>query len=370
MRSKPELDGDFQAKFDLSLYHDRLLDWYDQHGRELPWRSFQPKRPNSYHVLLSEFMLQQTQVMTVIDYFHRFTIKWPDLTALYHAPFEGVMAEWAGLGYYARARNLLKAVALIHDQHQGNIPSEFEVLKTLPGIGDYTAAAIAAIAFDKPVAVLDGNIERILMRLSASTQILETVKSALRVFAQHLTPSHRSGDYAQALMDLGATICKPKQPQCSLCPIAAFCGAYQQGIAEQLPFRKPKRVRKTRFGTAFLYVKHQQDGLYLYLEPRPETGLLGGTLGLPTTEWLEYQPNHTKTNHKDGTEAGSIRHIFTHFTLELALSIMKGKPPAASVGQYYAVNALDQLALSSLMRKAIKEGISHLSDPLKSSATR
>ncbi|WP_372605138.1 A/G-specific adenine glycosylase, partial [Actibacterium sp.] len=264
-----------------------LLDWYDRHARDLPWRVGPAARkagvrPDPYAVWLSEVMLQQTTVAAVRDYFHRFTHRWPDVGALAAAEDADVMGEWAGLGYYARARNLLKCARAVVADHGGRFPDSRAGLLTLPGIGPYTAAAIAAIAFDEPATVVDGNVERVMARLYAVQTPLPKAKRELTALAESLTPLTRPGCHAQAVMDLGATICTPKSPACGICPLRAPCVAHATGISADLPRKTPKQAKPTRFGIA--YIARRADGAWL-LERRPDRGLLGGMLGWSGSDW-------------------------------------------------------------------------------------
>ncbi|CAN0581915.1 unnamed protein product [Ectocarpus sp. 12 AP-2014] len=261
-------------------------------------------------------MLQQTTVAAVGPYFQRFTALWPTVRDLAAADDARVMAEWAGLGYYARARNLLKCARAIVSDHTGTFPDDYATLLTLPGIGPYTASAIASIAFDRAETVVDGNVERVMARMHAVSEPLPTSKPALTALAQALTPQKRPGDYAQAVMDLGATICTPRNPACGICPWMEACQARAQGIAADLPAKLPKKPKPTRYGIA--YIARRDDGAWL-LETRPEKGLLGGMLGWPGTEWSEASPDHKPPIQADWTEIGEVRHTFTHFHLILAI---------------------------------------------------
>ena len=298
-----------------------LLSWYDAHAREMPWRVAPQDRkngqiPDPYRIWLSEIMLQQTTVAAVKKYFLRFTQLWPTIGDLAAAQDAAVMAEWAGLGYYARARNLLKCARVIATEYAGRFPNDQAALRALPGIGPYTAAAIGAIAFDRPETVVDGNVERVMARLFDIHTPLPTAKPELTEKADHLTPRERPGDYAQAVMDLGATICTPKKPACSLCPWRGPCRAFLAGTMAQLPKKIPKKPKPTRFGIA--YVACREDGAYL-LERRPERGLLGGMLGWPGSDWNDAPvpaPPITATWQK---MPGEVRHTFTHFHLHLTV---------------------------------------------------
>ena len=298
-----------------------ILAWYDRHHREMPWRVAPAARaagvrPDPYHIWLSEVMLQQTTVAAVGRYFIAFTTRWPTIKALAAAPLDDVLAAWAGLGYYARARNLHRCAVAVAANPGGCFPDTEATLIALPGIGPYTAAAIAAIAFDRPATVLDGNVERVMARLRAETDPLPGVTERLRAHASVLTPLARPGDYAQAVMDLGATICTPRRPACGLCPWQGACRGRAAGIAETLPARMPKQVRPVRHGTAFLALDGQGGVL---TERRPERGLLGGMLALPTTGWEDSPPDPLPPFAADWRLAGEVRHTFTHFHLRLTV---------------------------------------------------
>ena len=290
---------------------------------KLPWR-VGPKdrargvRPDPYRVWLSEVMLQQTTVAAVKPYFDAFVVKWPTVTALAAAPREEILKAWAGLGYYARARNLKACAEVVAAKYGGVFPDTIDGLRALPGIGDYTAAAIAAIAFDVPAAVVDANIERVIARLFAIDTPLPAAKTAIREKQAHLTPARRPGDYAQAMMDLGSAICTPKKPACSLCPLAAPCVARAEGRQEDYPVRAEKAERPTRRGAAFVAVR--ADGSVL-LRARPDSGLLGGMTEPPGTPWEERAtPSAAGAPFPaDWRDAGTVVHVFTHFRLELTV---------------------------------------------------
>ncbi|MEO1776593.1 MAG: A/G-specific adenine glycosylase [Pseudomonadota bacterium] len=303
----------------------RLLAWYDRHARRMPWRVGPAEkqagvRPDPYRVWLSEVMLQQTTVATVTPRFEAFVTRWPRVQALAAAPREEVLAEWAGLGYYARARNLHACALAVAERHSGRFPETEEELRTLPGIGAYTAAAVAAIAFDRPSVVVDGNVERVMARLFAETDPMPGVKSRLAARAATLTPSARRGDYAQAVMDLGATICTPRRPACALCPWRPDCAAHAAGIAEGLPAKAPKKVKPTRHGTVFVVF---DPGGRVGTVTRPEKGLLAGMRALPTTDWAEQAPPARPPVGVEGVwqEAGAVTHTFTHFHLTLTVIV-------------------------------------------------
>ncbi|MFZ3235523.1 MAG: A/G-specific adenine glycosylase, partial [Stellaceae bacterium] len=257
-----------------------LLVWYDRHRRDLPWRAPPGRLSDPYRVWLSEIMLQQTVVATVRPYFERFVMRWPDVAALAAASLDDILQEWQGLGYYARARNLHACARVVAGRHGSVFPPEPAALRALPGVGGYTAAAIAAIAFDQPVAAVDGNVERVVARLYAVAEPIATARPRLNALAAALVPDRRAGDFAQAMMDLGATICTPQRPRCVLCPWRRACAAAARGVAEDLPARAAKQPRPQRYGVAFWLTR--PDGAVL-LRRRPEKGLLGGMIEIPST---------------------------------------------------------------------------------------
>jgi A/G-specific adenine glycosylase len=326
-----------------------ILAWYGRHARALPWRAPPGSRaqPDPYHVWLSEVMLQQTTVAAVRAYFRAFTTRWPTVEALAAAPVDEVLAAWAGLGYYARARNLHRCAVTVAAAG-GGFPETEAGLRALPGIGPYTAAAIAAIAFGQRAAVLDGNVERVMARLHAETDPLPGVKERLRAHAARLTPGDRPGDYAQAVMDLGATICTPRKPACGICPWRGPCKARARGIAEALPAKAPKPVRPVRLGTAYFAV----DGAGRVLaERRPPRGLLGGMLALPSTGWTEAAPDPAPPFAADWRDAGEVRHTFTHFHLRLRVLWTRaaGLPGTIDAGEAMA-------AMPTVFAKAARLG--------------
>ncbi|PWE32630.1 A/G-specific adenine glycosylase [Maritimibacter sp. 55A14] len=308
-----------------------LLDWYDRHARDLPWRvpPGAAVRPDPYRVWLSEVMLQQTTVAAVRGYFGRFTARWPDVAALAAAGDDAVMAEWAGLGYYARARNLLKCARAVARDHAGRFPDTREALLALPGIGPYTASAIAAIAFDRPETVVDGNVERVIARLHAVEDPLPGAKKALAAHAAALTPQNRPGDYAQAVMDLGATICTPKSPACGICPWREPCAARAAGRTADLPHRAAKAPKPVRLGHA--YVARRADGAWL-LERRPDRGLLGGMLGWPGSHWSAAPEPAPPVAADWQVQPEEVRHTFTHFHLRLRVHTARLPDAAAPEG--------------------------------------
>ncbi|MEM6578429.1 MAG: A/G-specific adenine glycosylase [Pseudomonadota bacterium] len=332
----------------------RLLDWYDDHARDLPWRVSPERRatgvsPDPYAVWLSEIMLQQTTVASVKSYFDRFLYLWPTVHDLARADDAQVMGEWAGLGYYARARNLLKCAREVVERHQGIFPATEKELQTLPGIGPYTAAAIAAIAYDIPSVVVDGNVERVITRLRDIRTPLPAAKPMIKEAAERLTPQERPGDYAQALMDLGATICSPKSPACGICPWMDPCEARRGGVQSELPAKLPKKPKPTRYG--FAYVAQRVDGAWL-LERRPDKGLLGGMLGWPCSDWND-APTPQYPLDADWTQLDAqARHTFTHFHLVLTVFIAH-VPLATSprTGDFLSQKEFRPGQLPTLMRK-------------------
>ena len=331
-----------------------ILEWYDRHARDLPWRvgpgaRAAGVRPDPYRVWLSEVMLQQTTVAAVRDYFVRFTMLWPTVEALAAAEDAEVMAAWAGLGYYARARNLLKCARVVAADHGGQFPDTEAVLLTLPGIGPYTAAAIAAIAFDRPATVMDGNVERVMARLFAVETPLPAAKPALKSRAGALTPEIRPGDHAQAVMDLGATICTPRTPACGICPWRAPCAARAAGVQGDLPRKAAKKPRPVRHGIA--YVARRADGALL-LERRPDKGLLGGMLGWPGSEWND-APEPAPPLDADWQELPEeARHVFTHFELRLKVCVADVPEGRTAVrGEFHPAAAFRPSDLPTVMRK-------------------
>ncbi|MBS9718034.1 A/G-specific adenine glycosylase [Pseudohalocynthiibacter aestuariivivens] len=338
-----------------SQLRQEILDWYDRFAREMPWRIAPADRkagqvPDPYRIWLSEVMLQQTTVAAVRDYFHRFTTRWPNVRSLAAAEDGDVMGEWAGLGYYARARNLLKCARAVVEQHGGTFPDTYDALLTLPGIGPYTAAAIASIAFDLPETVVDGNVERVMARLHAIETPLPAAKPELTKLAQALTPETRPGDYAQAVMDLGATICTPKSPACGICPWSTDCVARAKGIQAELPKKTPKNPKPIRYGVAFLAKRY--DGAWL-LERRPDKGLLGGMLGWPGSDWGDVATEAPPIAANWQTVPAEVRHTFTHFHLRLALRYADVSQDCRPIsGNFLPLDKFRPSDLPTVMRKA------------------
>lgn len=308
--------------FDSNGFSSALLGWYDLNARDLPWRAKSGQKADIYHVWLSEIMLQQTTVGAVISYFLKFIKKWPRLQDLAAAPEDEILAAWAGLGYYSRARNLIRCAKIVSENHEGVFPSDLSALKELPGIGDYTAAAILAIGFSLPAIVVDGNVERIAARIFNVHTPLPEAKKALNVKAEEFYAHHfgRPGDLAQALMDLGATVCIPKSPRCGICPVKCHCQAFAKGQAAILPLRLKKAKVPERLGTAF-WVRNKKGEVLII--KRPEKGLLGGMWALPSTDWVgksaygSIQPPGFIRPKPEPSKKPYISHIFTHFSLKL-----------------------------------------------------
>jgi A/G-specific adenine glycosylase len=343
----------FGAMLDPDEFPAALLGWYDRHARIMPWRVAPADRalgirPDPYRVWLSEVMLQQTTVAAVRAYFLRFTASWPDVRSLAAAADADVMAAWAGLGYYARARNLLKCARVVVSDHAGIFPDTRDGLRQLPGIGPYTAAAIAAIAYDEPVTVVDGNVERVMARLFAIEVPMPAAKGALAGLATGLTPANRPGDYAQAVMDLGATICTPRNPACAICPVMAFCKARSLGLQTELPRKMAKTAKPVRQGTMWI-AQRGADGAWL-METRPERGLLGGMAGWPGSDWDG--GGGAAPMEADWQDAGEVRHTFTHFhlMLQVRVAVVPDLPPER--GAFVAGPAFRPADLPTLMRKA------------------
>ena len=344
-----------------------LLQWYAAERRDLPWRYGPRKKADPYRVWLSEIMLQQTTVKAVVPYFERFVARWPTVAALAAAPLEEVLQLWAGLGYYSRARNLKACADAVVRDFGGVFPGTEKELRELPGIGPYTAAAIAAIAFGEKATPVDGNVERVVARLFAVRQPLPAAKAEIRRLAATLTPARRAGDFAQAMMDLGAEICTPKNPSCLVCPLQQDCAANARGLAEVLPIKAKKLARPSRYGIAFLV--QREDGAVL-LRQRPEAGLLGGMLEVPSTPWLDALPAKKEALRSAPVTtswlpvAGTVVHVFTHFRLEL--SVYRALVPVDASFTLWAEQErcrwvarrdLHAQALPSLMKKVIAHGL-------------
>jgi len=345
---------------------ETLLAWYDVHRRVLPWRAKAGERADPYRVWLSEIMLQQTTVQAVARYYGEFLRRWPDVKALAAAPLNDVLAAWAGLGYYARARNLHKATKFVVDEFGGAFPASVEQLKKLPGVGAYTAGAIAAIAFDIPALAMDANAERVLARYFAVEKPLPKAKERLRELGQQLVPRERAGDFAQALMDLGALICTPNKPVCLNCPWLDDCEARKRGIQDQLPVKADKPFRPLKRGAAFVA---RDETSAVLLVRRPESGLLGGMLQPPLGPWTDRFPSTDEAlqqapfpaNWKKRT--GIVRHTFTHFELEIETFAADLSRRPSSEGLWIQPEALRHAALPTVMRKILMHALADGAPP-------
>ncbi|HEX8387599.1 MAG TPA: A/G-specific adenine glycosylase [Sphingomonas sp.] len=321
------------------------MEWYDAHRRDLPWRSPPGETPDPYRVWVSEVMLQQTTVATVRPRFADWMERFPTVDALADAPEAEVMGAWAGLGYYARARNLHAAAKLLA---RNGFPRTEEGLRALPGFGAYTAAAVAVIAWGERAVVVDANVERVVARLFAIGTPLPAARPATRDAADRITPDARAGDFAQAMMDLGATICTPKRPRCLLCPVRNDCAAYATGEPDAYPVKKPKPDRPLRHGTVF-WLEH--DGRVL-LHRRPPKGLLGGMRALPTGPWTDEAPGleGAPTTADWRLLPDPVEHGFTHFRLRLALAAGRGTGEEA--GEWWPIDELERAGLPTVFRRA------------------
>lgn len=346
------------------LLRRALLDWYDRQGRTLPWRIRPEDRENGvvadpYAVWLSEIMLQQTTVPHATPYWQTFLKRWPTVFDLAAAPRDDVLAAWAGLGYYARARNLHKCAEVVAAELKGVFPSDLEGLRALPGIGEYTSNAIRAVAFDKPASVVDGNVERVISRMFALETPLPKSKPQIKALAAELADSHRPGDYAQALMDLGATVCAPRSPDCTRCPWRSDCAAQHAGTQTRYPLKEKKKPKPVRRGVCFHVLC---DGA-IWLRRRPEAGLLGAMMEVPGTDWSEAGPDEAEVISETPFEAkwsdaGKVRHVFTHF--ELQLTVMTAHAPddwQPDEGVLHPLFELEEAGLPSVMMKAAKLGL-------------
>jgi A/G-specific adenine glycosylase len=342
----------------LSEIAPLLLDWYDANARSLPWRAPPgAPAPDPYRVWLSEVMLQQTQVATVRPYFEKFVARWPDFTSLAAAEDAELMAAWAGLGYYARARNLLACARAVANLHGGVLPDTEAGLRTLPGLGAYTAAAIAAIAFGRRAVVVDANVERVVARLFALPQPLPAGRPAIRIATDSITPDLRAGDFAQAMMDLGSGICTPRAPRCLLCPVRAQCDGFATGEPEAFPRKVPKREKPHRHGTLF-WLEH--DGRVLLVR-RPGKGLLGGMRALPTGPWADTPPGFAEAPvEAEWRVMGGVAHGFTHFRLSCAVAAAT-LPAQMAVpdGEWWPIDSLDEAGMPTVFVRAqrLMEGL-------------
>jgi A/G-specific adenine glycosylase len=340
-----------------------LLAWYDRHRRRLPWRALPGVRPDPYRVWLSEIMLQQTTVKAVGPYFEKFTARWPDVASLGRASLDDVLRLWAGLGYYSRARNLHACAVAVMREHGGVFPDSEEGLLMLPGVGPYTAAAIAAIAFDRRTMPVDGNIERAVSRLFAVEEALPQAKPLIRELAATLLGESRAGDSAQALMDLGATICTPKKPACALCPLMEDCAARLQGTQESFPRKAAKKTGALRRGAAFVVRRGEE----LLVRTRPEKGLLGGMTEVPGSDWIAEHDDKTARDQAPALKGvtrwhrktGVVSHVFTHFPLELVVYTAKvpSRTRAPAGMRWVPIATLADEAFPNVMRKVIAHGL-------------
>jgi A/G-specific adenine glycosylase len=341
---------------------DILLGWYDTHARDLPWRlppgSALPDDPDwPYRVWLSEVMLQQTTVAAVKPYFVRFTATWPSVFDLAAADDDAVMAAWAGLGYYSRARNLVKCARVV--AARGGFPTTEAELRALPGLGDYTAAAIAAIAFGERAVVVDANVERVVARLFAITDPLPGARKAIRAATAAITPAIRAGDFAQGLMDLGSSICTSKAPRCMLCPLREMCKAHAGGAPEALPVKPPKTPKPERRGTAF-WITREMPGEppAVWLTVRPAQGMLGGMRALPDDGWsAQGDGTGAVPIAGDWREVGAVRHTFTHAHLTLTVMALACTTPPPGEGEWWPVERLDDAGLPTLFAKATERAL-------------
>lgn len=358
-----------QSKHVLKL-RKTLLAHYDVRGRALPWRIRPKDRADGavadpYKIWLSEIMCQQTTVTAVTPYWHKFLAKWPSVNDLANAPRDEVLAAWAGLGYYARARNLHKCAGVVANELGCEFPNSEQHLLTLPGIGPYSAAAIASICFGAPTNVVDGNVERVISRLYMVENPLPKGRAELREHAGEIASpnrrrSHRNGDYGQALMDLGSQICKPKNPKCEECPWSFACLATKAGVPENYPKKIKKQKPPNRYGAVFYLEREREGTREILLQQRPDKGLLGGMMQLPTTDWTDTQHplDHLLTQapypHNWQLCDKPVKHIFTHFTLHLKVFMAQTRGDVDGI--WANLDALDDYALPSLMRKAIEVG--------------
>ncbi|MDB5508379.1 MAG: A/G-specific adenine glycosylase [Hyphomicrobiales bacterium] len=339
-----------------------LLAWYDRHRRRLPWRSDPGAAADPYAVWLSEIMLQQTTVQAVKPFYLGFLSRWPRVEDLAAASTDDVMRAWAGLGYYSRARNLHACARTVAAEHDGRFPDTEESLRKLPGIGPYTAAAIAAIAFGRRAVVVDGNVERVATRLFSIAEPMPKAKPLVHAATDRLTPEERAGDFAQAMMDLGATICTPRKPACALCPLNAGCSAFRNGNPETFPVKAPKAERPARAGAAF-YLR-RRDGSVL-VRTRPPRGLLGGMTEIPGSEWTpDFDASAALGSAPVPADwrrlPGTVEHVFTHFALRLTVWAGELDGEGAPEGyRFVADRDLDAEALPTVMRKVVAHARSH-----------
>lgn len=333
---------------------ENLLSWYDLHRRSLPWRAAPGDAPpDPYRVWLSEVMLQQTTVAAVKPYFQHFTERWPVVTDLAAADETDVMSAWAGLGYYARARNLIACARVVARDHGGCFPNSEAALRTLPGIGEYSAAAIAAIAFGARAVVIDANVERVASRLFAFDSTLPQARLGMRALVDRITPDERAGDFAQAMMDLGSSVCSVRAPQCLICPLITQCAAREDGNPEAFPVKAPKRAKPQRRGTAFWIERGEE----VWLVRRPSRGLLGGMRALPSGPWVEADPGLADAPVRaDWQDAGSVAHVFTHFALDLRV-VTATLTAEIENGEWWPIDQIEEAGLPTLFARAAARAI-------------
>ena len=344
---------------DVPALRRTLLSWYEAHARALPWR-VGPKlraageRGDPYRVWLSEVMLQQTTVPHATPYFHAFAARWPTVKALAAADDGEVMAAWAGLGYYARARNLLACARSVAEEHDGCFPDTEAELRALPGLGPYTAAAVAAIAFDRPATVVDGNVERVVARLFDVQTLLPEARAELRRLAGEIASPVAPGDWAQATMDLGATVCRPRAPLCWCCPVASFCQGRAAGDPGRLPLKRAKPDRPRRQGRVYVALRSGDVALVR----RPVKGLLGGMLGLPTSAWSVAAPACEPPAEADWRDVGEVEHVFTHFAL--TLTVLRAEIAGDVPDAVWTPQSEAGARLPTVFRKALEAGLGRL----------
>ena len=342
---------------DVRRLRRQILRWYDRHRRDLPWRAQPDGLSEPYHVWLSEIMLQQTTVATVKSYFARFLERWPTIEQLAEAGLDDVLHAWQGLGYYARARNLHRCARAIVDHHGGEFPDTEHELLALPGIGDYTAAAVAAIAFGRKTTPVDGNIIRVIARLFAVSDPIPGSKSVIKELTSPLVPAKRAGDFAQALMDLGATVCTPRNPTCVLCPWMRDCRSFAEGAPERYPVKLKKKARPTRHGVAYWITR--DDGA-VFLRRREEKGLLGGMMEVPSSDWREAvwprmeAQSHAPFKSEWTLKPGVIEHTFTHFHLVLTVMTTHIKKDHGLNGTWCHPDHFGEFALPTVMKKIVR----------------
>lgn len=332
-----------------------LLRWYDQSGRTLPWR-IRPEdrnsglKPDPYAIWLSEIMLQQTTVPHGTPYWFKFLELYPTVHDLAAAPLDEVLTHWVGLGYYARARNLHKCAKIVSEEMDGQFPQTKAALLKLPGIGDYTASTLAAICFDEPTSIVDGNVERVIARLHRVDTPLPKGKKEIKALARVLADPDRPGDYGQALMDLGATVCTPRSPNCDICVWWGLCEARKVGDMEAFPKKAPKKAQPVRYGHAYVMTRNES----VWLRRRDEAGLLGGMMEVPTSDWLSEQPPYAPPIKAKWSQSVSpVRHIFTHFELRLDVhkAALEGDP--AGAGEWVPIDQVKERALPTLFKKVL-----------------